>query len=163
MTDEPREKLFDLLRDFDTTVLVTRAGAGNLRGRPMSIAEVTKTDGIWFATAVDNTMLDDIHRDAHVCLSMQSKTRFVSLSGTATVLNDREKIHQLWKSSWQVWFPDGKDDPKIRLIQVVPVEGDYWDLGGRNRWRVLWERGEAYCLHRQPIINEQSHAHVALP
>ncbi|MGN6543603.1 MAG: pyridoxamine 5'-phosphate oxidase family protein [Aureliella sp.] len=157
-----REKLFDLMKDFDTTVLITRTTGGELRGRPMAIAEIGKEDGIWFSTAVDNPMIDDIGHDPQVCLSMQSKSHFVSLSGRATVHDDRAKVHQLWKPTWKIWFPDGKDDPKIRLLQIIPAAGDYWDLAGKNRWRVLWEMGEAYCMHRQPIFSDQAHAHVEL-
>ncbi|MGN6132845.1 MAG: pyridoxamine 5'-phosphate oxidase family protein [Aureliella sp.] len=159
---EQKEKLFDLLRDFDTSVLVTRTAAGDLRGRPMAIAEISKGEGIWFATSSDNAMLDDIAHDSHVCLSMQSKQQFVSLSGLGAVHADQSKVDQLWRPTWQVWFPQGKDDPKIRLIQVLPTQGDYWDLGGKSRWQVLWEMGEAYCMNRQPIFDSQTHGHVDL-
>ena len=159
----PREKLFDLVKDFDTSVLVTRSANGEMRGRPMSLAEVSKTDGIWFATSADSTMVDDIASDPHVCLSMQSKQQFVSLSGLGTVHADRQRIDQLWQATWKIWFPLGKDDPSIRLIQVTPTSGDYWDMGGKNRWQVLWEMGEAYCLNRQPILDDQAHGHVDLP
>jgi general stress protein 26 len=162
MTTAPREKLFDLLKDFDTSVLITRTRTGDLRGRPMAVAEVSKGEGIWFATGAENAMLDDIAGDPHLCLSMQSKKQYVSLSGLGTVHADQRKVDELWRPAWKVWFPQGKDDPKIRLIQVLPTAGDYWDLGGKSRWQVLWEMGEAYCLNRQPIFDEQTHGHVDL-
>lgn len=161
-TQKDREKLFDLMKDFDTTVLITRTAAGELRGRPMWIGEIQKTEGIWFATGADNAMVDDIDRDPQVCLSMQSKLHFVSLSGQASIHNDRAKIKELWKPAWETWFPNGKEDPKIRLIRVTPMAGDYWDMASKSRWQVLWEMGEAYCMHRQPMHTDTAHAHVDL-
>ena len=53
--------------------------------------------------------------DPRVNVVMQDGRRFVSLSGVASVVDDRALIEELWSESWKVWFPKGKDDPSLRI------------------------------------------------
>ena len=71
--------------------------------------------------------LDEIEKDGHVVVTMQSSTKFISLSGRATPVDDRGKIARLWKVEWKVWFPGGKDDPNILLLRIDGDTGEYWD------------------------------------
>jgi general stress protein 26 len=43
------------------------------------------------------------------------------------VVLDRKKIEELWNPLLKAWFPEGKDDPKLCLIQVVTEEANYWN------------------------------------
>jgi general stress protein 26 len=40
---------------------------------------------------------------------------------------NRKKIDELWNPLLKAWFPAGKDDPKLCLIQVVTEEASYWN------------------------------------
>jgi len=33
----------------------------------------------------------------------------------------------LWQPILKTWFTEGKDDPRISVIKVEPIEGYYWD------------------------------------
>ena len=36
-------------------------------------------------------------------------------------------IEELWEPLVKTWFTEGKDDPRITVIRVDPIEGYYWD------------------------------------
>lgn len=52
---------------------------------------------------------------------------FLSLSGTATFSRDRALIEELWQPLFKTWFTQGKDDPRITVVEVAPTSGYYWD------------------------------------
>jgi general stress protein 26 len=86
---------------------------------------------MYFLTDVRNHKDDEIERDQNVCLTFAdaSGQRYVSVSGVATVTNDRERIAALWSPAADVWFK-GKDDPNVRLLHVAPGQAEFWDGPG---------------------------------
>ncbi len=117
MATSPDTKLQELLEEFGVAMLVTRTAEGQLRARPMALAEVQPDGTLWFLTDRRSGKVEELERDGHVVVTMQSKAQFVSLSGTATPVEDREKVARLWRLEWQVWFPGGKDDPNLLLLR----------------------------------------------
>ena len=75
---------------------------------------------------------------------MQGGGKFLSMSGAASIVNDQNKIDDLWKEANRVWFPDGKDSPELTLLVVDPTDGEYWDTSGLKGARYLFEAGKAY-------------------
>ena len=73
--------------------------------------------------------MGEIERDHHVNVSYArpEDQRYVSLSGTARLVRDREKIKELWNPALKAWFPQGMDDPEIALIKVRVEQAEYWD------------------------------------
>lgn len=61
MTPEPHDKFNDLIADFDTAMLVSRGAGGELRSRPMSIADVEPDGKLWGEPGTGRT------RDSHLC------------------------------------------------------------------------------------------------
>ena len=125
-----REKLAALIADLKTCMMVT-VDAGDLRARPMATAELEKTwDGneLWFATDRDSGKVHDIQSDARVCLAYAKpgSNSWVSVTGTASIIDDRARIKALWSPMWKAWFK-GPDDPNLTLIRVTPTEAEYWD------------------------------------
>ena len=164
MATSPDVKLKELLADFDAAMLVTRAPDGQLRSRPMAVADVEPGGALWFLTERHSDKMEELARDNHVNVALQSKLKFVSLSGTARVLIDRERIEQLWNDSWKPWFPGGKDDPKLVLLEVQGDRGEYWDNSGTSGVKYLIEAGKAYLSGERPDVEHdpQIHGKVAL-
>jgi general stress protein 26 len=164
MVKTPDDKLRDLLEDFSVAMLVTRTPAGQLRARPMALAEVEPGGTLWFATDRDSAKVEELEADPQVAVTMQSGAKFVSLSGHAQVVDDRQKLAQLWKTEWKVWFPDGQDDPKIRLLRIDGHTGEYWDNSGTQGVKYLIEAGRALLTGDRPDVgaDPQVHARVRL-
>ncbi|MBY0513390.1 MAG: pyridoxamine 5'-phosphate oxidase family protein [Gemmataceae bacterium] len=159
MATSPDVKLHELLEEFGLAMLVTRTPDGQLRGRPMALAEAEPGGTLWFATDRNSTKVDELARDGHVAVTMQSKTRFVSLSGTAATVDDRGKLSRLWKAEWKVWFPGGKDDPNIVLLRVDGSGGEYWDNSGTSGLKYLIEAGKALVTGTRPDVGEDPKVH----
>ena len=141
-------------------MLVTRAGDGQLRGRPMALAEVEPDGTLWFATDRHSEKMDELANDSHVVVTMQSRTKFVSLSGTAATVEDRAKVARLWKVEWKVWFPGGKDDPNILLLRVAGRTGEYWDNSGTSGVKYLIEAGRALLTGSRPDVGHDPKVHA---
>ena len=156
--DEKRQRLSTLLSLFDTAMLVTRTADGGMRARPLSIAESQDDGAMYFSTAIDSPKVEELETDSHVNVVMQDGRRFVSLSGTATIVRDRGIIERLWRPSWKVWFPQGKDDPSLCLLRVDPTEAAYWDLTGTTGIRYAFQMAKAYVKGgRPPTDDDERH------
>lgn len=147
---EKRQRLSTLLSLFDTAMLVTRTGDGGMRARPLSIAESQDDGAMYFSTAVESPKVHELEADSHVNIVMQDGRRFVSVSGTATVVRDRLLIERLWRPAWKVWFPGGKDDPSLCLLRVDPTEAAYWDMSGTAGIRYAFEMAKAFVSGKRP-------------
>jgi len=165
MTIDPYEKLRELLKDFSHAMLVTRTGNGELRSRPMAVADVEPGGLLWFITERHSGKIEEIAHDNHVNVAMQTKFKFVSISGTATVVEERRKVAELWNEAWKVWFPGGKDDPTLILLKVQGDAGEYWDNSGLSGVKYLIEAGKAYLSGTKPEDVERDakvHGKVAM-
>lgn len=126
------EILRELIKDIDFCMLTTVNEDGRLLSRPMSTQQVEFDGDLWFITSVDTGKAGDIQRESQVNVSYAKpdKHRFVSVSGAAVIVNDRAKINDLWSPVYKAYFPNGKDDPNLRLIKVRVDQAEYWDSKG---------------------------------
>lgn len=126
---EGRKKVFDLIKDIQVSMLTTYAPEGFLHARPM-VARAHEADGdLWFFTDRHSEKIPEIRADPRVavCYSEPSDQNYVSISGTASVVDDRAKIRELWSEPMRTWFPKGTDDPDLILIRVKAERAQYWD------------------------------------
>ncbi len=130
--DEKIEKLGELIKDIDIAMLTTVDEDGSLRSRPMGTQQVEFDGDLWFITAIDTGKADEILRENRVNVSYAKPDdhRYVSVSGTAVLINDKAKIDELWSPIYKAYFPEGKDDPRLRLIKVRVEKAEYWESLG---------------------------------
>src|SRR4051794_41870236 len=55
--------------------------------------------------------------------------KYVSISGSAVVSNDRAKIKELFSTPAKAWW-DSADDPNIRVLKIAPEDAEFWDSPG---------------------------------
>lgn len=127
-SNNDREKVWKLIKDVRIALLVTSADEG-LRGRPMAAMNKEFDGELWFASRKDTPKLEEIKDDSHVLLaySEPKEQNYVSVAGTARVLQDSAKVKELWSEPMRVWFPKGPDDPDIALICVSVTSAEFWD------------------------------------
>lgn len=158
----PRAHLVELIEDFNTAMLATRSADGTLHARPMAVQKVEETGDVVFCAALDSAKIDELQQDARVAVLFQGKTKYVSLSGTAKVDRDRVRIHKLWKEDWKIWFPEGKDDPNLCLVDVDVTEGEFWDTSGAKGIRYMFDAAKAYVKGEAPPERRDQNAKIAL-
>ncbi len=127
--DDQIKKLSDLIGDVRIAMMTTIEPDGSLRARPMATQESEFDDTLWFFTGEHDPKVDEVQRDHRVNISYSSKDGniWVSVSGIAEVVRDRQKIDELWKPYLKAWFPKGKDDPELALLKVDVEQAEYWD------------------------------------
>jgi general stress protein 26 len=126
---EAVDKLGKLIKDIRFAMLTTVDEQGVLRSRPMATQQVEFDGDLWFFTRVDTAKVEDVrqYRQVNVSYAEPDDQRYVSVMGSAEVLDDREKMAELWNPAFKAFFPDGLGDPRLRLIKVSVSEAEYWD------------------------------------
>ena len=128
--EDDLQKLRELVKDIDFCMLTTVDEAGDLHSRPMSSNGEIDPDGdIWFFTNASSHKVSEIARlpKVNVSFADTENQRYVSVSGTGQLVRDQQKIEELWKPEFKIWFPKGTDDPDIALLKVSLEKAEYWD------------------------------------
>jgi general stress protein 26 len=159
---EKADSLYDIIKDFDNAMLVTRLADGHSHARPMAVAEIRPDGDIFFTTDIQSPKVAEIARDPEVVVSFQSGSQFAAIAGRAEVVKDPALIERLWSDAWKVWFPGGKDDPSLCLIRVDGREGEYWDNAGAQGIKRAFQSAKAYMQGRTPRIDEKQNAKVRM-
>ena len=91
------EKLYDHVDDIEVAMMTTRRADGHLQSRAMATQKRAEGADLWFVTLEGTRKLRDLADDRHVNLSYyKDRTReWISVSGIATVTNDRETAAEL--------------------------------------------------------------------
>jgi len=132
MTDNAAnvDRVWELMDKIGFAMLVTSDG-DKLRARPMSAYLKRDENAIYFLTDARHHKDEEIARDPSVNLSFADagSQKYVSLTGTAVVGNDRAKIKELFSTSAKAWW-NSADDPNIRVLRITPEDAEYWDSPG---------------------------------
>jgi general stress protein 26 len=159
---DTQKHLYDLIKDFDTAMLVTRAGHGGMHGRPMRVAQLKPDADAYFATSIESPKAAEIEADPRVLVVFQSTAKYAVIEGRAAIVRDRALIEKLWVKEWSVWFPGGKDDPSLALLKVDASAGEYWDNSGLQGLQYLFKGLKAMLKKEKPELDETVHAKVDL-
>jgi general stress protein 26 len=122
-------KLGEMIKDIRVAMLTTAAHDGSLHSRPMATQQAEFDSNLWFFTQSSTHKVAEIKDDQHVNVSYcdAGENRYVSITGTASIVRDRVKIEELWSPLNKAWFPKGLEDPEIALIKVRVEQAAYWD------------------------------------
>ena len=127
---EDLEKLGELINDIRVAMLTTtEQPGGRLRSRPMYVQEAEFDGDLWFFSRKDSPKMEQVRREheVNVAFAEPGDSRYVSISGTASVVTDRTKMEALWSEPLRAWFPDGLDDPELALLKIHAEQAEYWE------------------------------------
>jgi general stress protein 26 len=126
---EDVEKLRELIKDIRMAMLTTLEQDGSLRSRPMATQETEFDGDLWFFTEAKSPKSKEIqdHQQVNVTYTDPDNSKFVSVSGKASLVHDPTKSKELWNPAVEAWFPSGPEDPSIALIKVEVESAEYWD------------------------------------
>ena len=151
---DERQRALDMLREFDTAMLITHGPDGGLGARPMQVAGVDADGRVWFLTGRHTRKMEDLDRDARVTVVCQDGRQYLTLSGDGAAVADAGKVRQLWKEPYRTWFTGGPDDPDLVLLSVRPREIEYWDNAGLQGVKYVAEAARAYVAGERPRVDE---------
>jgi general stress protein 26 len=157
------EDLYDLIEGIEIAMFTTRRPDGHLVSRPMATQTQAEGADLWFVTDIDSDKLDELGFDPNVNLSYyrDGSREWVSVSGTATVSQDRRAIRDLYQPDWKAWFGDeggerdgGPDDPRLALILVEVNSVTYLKVD-KPKPLVLFEVVKGMVTGTPPNIGKQ--------
>lgn len=158
---DDRKRLEELIGHFHAAMLVTHAGDGRLRARPLSLAKEHENGVLYFATSSSSPKVGELEQNPSVVVTLQDSRRYVSISGTARINRNPTLVDRLWSETWKLWFPKGKDDPELCIVEVTPHEAEYWDQTGLAGVKFILEAAKAYATGTKPKSGESGdHAKV---
>jgi general stress protein 26 len=157
-----KEKFYSMIEDIEIAMMTTRRSDGHLRSRAMATQKRAAGADLWFVTCDGTAKLTDLAQDPHLNLTYyrESSKEWVSVSGTATISRDRQKIHELYATDWKAWFPEEgdsrhgtPDDPRMVLIGVQVHAAEFLEIN-KPKPVVVYEVAKGWLTGTQPDIGE---------
>ena len=123
------KKLRKLIKGARVAMLTTLAPDGTLRSRPMATLKAPFDGDVWFFTRASAPKADEVRDNDRVNVSFSDgeDNRYLSISGTASVVKDADRIEKMWSGRLRNLFPGGKKDPDLALLRVRVDRAEYWD------------------------------------
>ena len=84
----------------------------------------------------------------YLLYSHPGQNTYLHVKGECTVINDKEKIKELWSPVVKAWFPKGVEDPALALLKVETSEASYWD--GASKFVVFYNVVKAIAKGETP-------------
>jgi general stress protein 26 len=130
--DLDQTKVLDIMRSDRFCMVTTVGDQGRLHSHPMTPQEVTEAGDVWFFIDRTSDQAANVGAEKRVNLAFSDGSTWLSVAGHGTLVEDRQKMKDLWNSMVEAWFPDGPDSPDLALLQVESDSAEYWDTpGGR--------------------------------
>src|SRR3982074_2706843 len=125
-TAQDADRAWELMKKIGFAMLVTQDG-DKLRARPMSAYPERDENAVYFLTDARRHKDEEIARNPGVTLSFAdtAKQKYLSVTGSAVISNDRAKIKQLFSMPAKAWW-DSADDPNIRGLKRPPDDAESW-------------------------------------
>jgi general stress protein 26 len=130
--DRARRRAVEIAQDARFCMVTSTAGDGALHARPMTPQQVTDDLEAWFFISRSSEQAEDVATRPRVNLSFDGSSDWLSVAGSATLVDDRRLVEEMWNPVVEAWFPDGPQDPDVVLLRVDAESAEYWKApGGR--------------------------------
>jgi len=139
-----RDALVAEAREIMTTTrycaLITIDKSGRAQARTMDAFAPDEKMAVWFGTNPLSRKVAEIRRHPRVTLYYfdRENQAYVTVHGTARVVNDAQEKARHWKDDWKAFYPDR--DKSYALIEVRPVKLEVVNVkkglvGDSKTWR----------------------------
>jgi len=160
-TDTVAEQhLWPLIKGIKFAMFTTHEGNGHLHSRPMTTQNKTMPDDkLWFFMSVKGGAVQELVQQAQVNISYADTGEdvYVSVSGSAEVVDDKTQREALWTKFSQAWFPGGVDDPDLALVRVTVSHAHYWNAN-ESKLTQLFVMAKAVFTGEKPALGESGEA-----
>jgi general stress protein 26 len=157
------EVLWDLIKDTRFCMLSHRHADGSLHSHPLTTQNKALDEGtsLYFFVSRQSEVGQRLRQDGNVNLSYANPKddTWVSVSGTARVVEDPQKQKDLFGVIDKAWF-DGPQDPNLELVEVRIEEAEYWNVK-ENKLLQLLKMGKAAATGTRPQMGEHAELHFS--
>ena len=147
-------KLWEMIKGIKVAMMKSWDGQ-EMHSRPMHGYQEEFAGKLYFFTKHNSGKTDEINRYDKINLAYadnDSKT-YVSVAGEGRVTTDRALIDKFWNVHAGAWFPQGKEDPDLALIEVDALGAQYWD-GTSSSMVYLYQVARANLTGREPNMGD---------
>ena len=112
----------------DMTMMLGLDGVEDGHARPMTAQVEADRGPIWFFTARDNALVQNLANGDRAIATFTSKGHdlFATIHGSVRLDNDGAVIDRLWNRYIAAWYQGGKDDPQLALLRLDPERAEIW-------------------------------------
>ncbi len=96
----------------------------------MTLLEMEFDGDLWFFISRASVKVPEIRQDDRISINVQEEGKYVSASGRARLVEDRDHAKKLWNPMYKAYFPQGLDDPDLLLLKLPIEKAEYWDSPG---------------------------------
>ncbi len=130
--DRARRRAVEIAQDARVCMLTSTADDGALHARPMTPQQVSDELVAWFFISRSSEQAADIGARRRVNKCFDGSSDWLSVAGSATLVDDRRLVEEMWDPVVEGWFPGGPNDPDLVLLRVDAESAEYWKSpGGR--------------------------------
>ncbi len=130
MSNDQEQKVRELIKKTRLAMLTSTNAEGQLVSKPMATQDVEFDGTVYFIGERDSEKVRNLSREPRVNVAYSGGSSWVSLSGTAEVVDDKAKLEELWNTFTDAWLEGGPDNPNNVLIRVDADGAEYWDSPG---------------------------------
>lgn len=120
-----QQTIRDLVDGIRFAMLTTQDG-GRLVSRPMTPLRIEDDLTLLFVTQRDTDVAQQSVAGP-LNLAFAENGTFVSISGTAELLDDVELKKDLWSIATEAYTEEGPEDPSNVVLAVHPESASYWE------------------------------------
>ena len=118
-----------LVGDASIVMFTSRAPSGELHSRPLTLGEIDDDGNLVFLVDAAADWVAGLRPEdeTNASITNDDDRVWLSISGRATVTEDRAMIHRLWTPHATTFFPEGPDSVGIRVLSMQSRAAEYWD------------------------------------
>lgn len=139
MDQSKQQEFRRILANFDTGMLVTHGEMGQFAAQPVVLSTAEGDERLWLALGVDADRATEPAATDRCLLVCERPGRHLTIAGSCMLERDPQLVAQVWKQSWQAWFPKGPQTSSLLLARFTPQQAEYWDHTGLMRLTYVFE------------------------
>lgn len=120
------KKVAEIMNGATIGTLTTLDGE-RLVSRPMGLQKLEFDGDLWFFTYKQSNKVSEIAKNPNVNIAFENNNSWISIAGTAEIVDDTAKEKELWNPFLKAWFEDGLDTEGLTLLKVSADAAEYWD------------------------------------
>ena len=127
------EKVRSLMEKVDIAMVTTidaTSTDGRLTSRPLSTQLAEEDGDALFLVRRTSAFARDVSADPRVNVAYSSMKAWVSVAGTAQIIDDRSLVNSLWSKGADMFMDGGPENPENIVVKVSTDTASLW--GGES-------------------------------
>lgn len=120
----------DIKRGERFVMLSAVTPEGMITSHPMTPQQVTDDATVRFMISREGDQADAIRRSPQVNLAFAETGSWLSVAGTAVLVDDPAKAEELWNAELGEYFEQGPTDPALGVLRVEGESAQFWGVRG---------------------------------